>query len=230
MPINSLFGFDRGANREAAEYALQNDGQISINPLQRLFGADEKDVQNILNTRQQKANDQAYGAAAIEAGLSPFKGGNLSNYGESTQAFAARIKAAKTKKEEAEEAKLRGYKKEDATNALNQTLAIGKQSIDANAAEGRLQRAAAQDQYLHSSKTQEARYAHERSEGRLDRRHQMELADSKEGLQMQLAIMQNDLAEKRMDYDRETARMDKRSQAIAQLMSGLGSLGGAFSL
>jgi ABC-type phosphate transport system auxiliary subunit len=83
---------------------------------------------------------------------------------------------------------------------------------------------------LHSTKSQNARYAHERSEGRLDRRHQAELADSKDSLQMQMAIMQNDLAEKRMDYDRETARMDKRSAAIAQLMSGLGSLGGAFAL
>jgi len=48
--------------------------------------------------------------------------------------------------------------------------------------------------------------------------------------QMQIAQMNADLADKRMDYDRETRRMDKRSAAIAQLMSGLGSLGGAFSL
>ena len=48
--------------------------------------------------------------------------------------------------------------------------------------------------------------------------------------QMQIAQMNSDLADKRMDYDRETRRMDKRSAAIAQLMSGLGSLGGAFSL
>ena len=48
--------------------------------------------------------------------------------------------------------------------------------------------------------------------------------------QMQIAQMNADLADKRMDYDRETRRMDKRSAAIAQLMSGLGSLGGAFAL
>ena len=148
----------------------------------------------------------------------------------SRSGVAAAIKKRNKKEKSDEEIKLRGYKKEDAKSALDQTLAVGKQTIDANAAEGRLSRAASQDQYLHSSKTQEARYAHERSEGRLDRRHQSELADSKDGLQMQMAIMQNDLAEKRMDYDRETARMDKRSAAIAQLMSGLGSLGGAFSL
>jgi hypothetical protein len=48
--------------------------------------------------------------------------------------------------------------------------------------------------------------------------------------QMQIAQMNSDLADKRMDYDRETRRMDKRSAAIAQLMSGIGALGGAFAL
>ena len=47
---------------------------------------------------------------------------------------------------------------------------------------------------------------------------------------MAIAQMNSDLADKRMDYDRETRRMDKRSSSIAQLMSGLGSLGGAFAL
>jgi hypothetical protein len=224
MDINSIFGFDRGANREAADYARQNDGQISLNPIQRLFGADEKDVQNILNREQQKTLNSTYGAALALAG----RGG--ADWGESESSIQGRIASGQRQMKAAEEAKLRGYRKEDAKSALEQTLAVGKQSIDANAAEGRLSRAAAQDQYLHSSKTQEARYAHERSEGRLDRRHQAELTDSKDSLQMQMAIMQNDLAEKRMDYDRETARMDKRSAAIAQLMSGLGSLGGAFAL
>jgi hypothetical protein len=148
----------------------------------------------------------------------------------SRSGVAAAIKKRNRKEKEDEETKLRGYRKEDSKSALEQTLAVGEQGIKANAAEGRLSRAAAQDQYLHSTKSQNARYAHERSEGRLDRRHQAELADSKDSLQMQMAIMQNDLAEKRMDYDRETARMDKRSAAIAQLMSGLGSLGGAFAL
>ena len=47
---------------------------------------------------------------------------------------------------------------------------------------------------------------------------------------MAIAQMNADLADKRMDYDRETRSMDKRDRMIAQLMSGLGSLGGAFSL
>jgi len=224
MDINSLFGFDRGANREAADYARQNDGRIELNPIQRFFGADEQDVQNILDTEQRKALNQELGGAAALAGRS----GALN--GETRTQMQGRIAAGQRQMKATEEAKLRGYKKEDAKSALEQTLAVGKQSIDANAAEGRLSRAAAQDQYLHSSKMQENRFAYQDKQNRLDRRHQTELADSKEGLQMQMAIMNNDLQEKRMDYDRETRRMDKRSAAIAQLMSGLGSLGGAFSL
>ena len=42
--------------------------------------------------------------------------------------------------------------------------------------------------------------------------------------------MDADLADKRLAYDRETRSMDKRDRMIAQLMSGLGQLGGAFSL
>jgi len=45
---------------------------------------------------------------------------------------------------------------------------------------------------------------------------------------MAIAQMNADLADKRMDYDRETRSMDKRDRMIAQLMSGLGSLGSAF--
>ena len=47
---------------------------------------------------------------------------------------------------------------------------------------------------------------------------------------MQIAQMNSELADKRMAYDRETRTMDKRDRMIATLMSGLGQLGGAFSL
>ena len=79
-------------------------------------------------------------------------------------------------------------------------------------------------------KADAARRTHEAGQARLDRTHQAQLADQSNDLQMQMSLMTNDLSEKRMDYDRETRRMDKRTAAIAQLMSGLGSLGGAFSL
>ena len=228
MSINSWLGFDRGANQEAADYALQNDGQISLNPLQRFFGADEKDVQNILDTRTQKANDQAYGAAAIEAGLTPYKGGSLSNYGESTQAFAARIKAAKTKKEQAEQARVRSNQQEDARIAQANAMEIlgAKNTHSNNQFNATLKSQIEQNAFERGERANERSF--NRKENDLNRRQERELADSNNSLQMQMAIMQSDLAEKRMDYDRETARMDKRDRMIAQLMSGLGSLGAAF--
>lgn len=63
-----------------------------------------------------------------------------------------------------------------------------------------------------------------------DRGFDRETASADRNLSLQLANMQSDLADKRLQYDRETRSMDKRDRAIAQLMSGLGQLGGAFSL
>ena len=213
MDINSIFGFDRGANREAADYARQNDGQIAINGWQRLFGADESDVRNILNTEQRNALNQELGGVAALAGRS----GALD--GETRTQMQGRIAAGQREMKAAEEAKQRGYKATDAATALTQATTLKGMDLQAG-----------RDQYLHSSNQQTARYAHERGENQLERRHQAELADGSNDLQMQMQIMQSDLSDKRMDYDRETRRMDKRSAAIAQLMSGLGSLGGAFTL
>ena len=67
-----------------------------------------------------------------------------------------------------------------------------------------------------------------RRESSLDRSQTQDLAILSQGHQMKLAQMNQDLADKRMDYDRETKRIDKRDRMIAQLMAGLGQLGGAF--
>jgi len=78
--------------------------------------------------------------------------------------------------------------------------------------------------------SQQNQFAHTSKEGALQRRHDMERGDKRDGLSLQMQVMQNDISEKRMDYDRETRSMDKRDRMIATLMSGLGSLGGAFTL
>ena len=91
-----------------------------------------------------------------------------------------------------------------------------------------MQLQAGRDQYNHQFKTQEARLAHTDRQNRLDRALERELNTSSSDLKMQLALMDQGLAEKRMAYDRETRRMDKRDRMIAQLMSGLGKLGAAF--
>ena len=57
-----------------------------------------------------------------------------------------------------------------------------------------------------------------------------ELGHMQNATTLQLAQMDSDLADKRMAYDKETRRMDRRDRNIAQLMSGLGQLGGAFAL
>ena len=98
----------------------------------------------------------------------------------------------------------------------------------ATALQGELSRAASADQYKHSTDTQAARYAHERGETKMNNRHERELAMLSGDRQMAIAEMQEGLQDRRMDFDRETMRMDKRDRMIAQLMSGLGALGGAF--
>lgn len=65
---------------------------------------------------------------------------------------------------------------------------------------------------------------------RLDRNHQTLMSNNRDDLQIRLGQMNQQLENDRMDFDRETRRMDKRDKAIATLMSGLGSLGGAFTL
>ena len=75
-----------------------------------------------------------------------------------------------------------------------------------------------------------ARRSFDKRESALDRRQSQDLAILTNDHQMQLAQMNEGLAGKRMEYDRETRRMDKRDRLIAQLMSGIGSLGGAFSM
>ena len=77
---------------------------------------------------------------------------------------------------------------------------------------------------------QENRYGFEAQENRRTRAHERQLANMSNDVNMQLGMINADLAEKRMAYDRETQRMDRRDRMIAQLMSGIGQLGGAFSL
>ena len=141
------------------------------------------------------------------------------------------ITKAREKKEEdrlKEEERLAGVKATETATAHSNALEVGQQGIDAANARFSTQLKSEEMRYAHTSEQADKRRAHEKSEQALDRRHASERGDKKDSLQMQMAIMQNDLAEKRMDYDRETARMDKRDRMIAQLMSGLGSLGSAF--
>jgi len=114
--------------------------------------------------------------------------------------------------------------------AFNRSLVPLTKQLEASTTESRLNRESQADQFRTQLASQDARYAHTDKQNRLDRGLERELASNSQEMNLAIAQMNSDLADKRMDYDRETARMDKRSAAIAQLMSGLGSLGGAFSL
>jgi hypothetical protein len=74
------------------------------------------------------------------------------------------------------------------------------------------------------------RYHHENRREELGRKHDLALQRNSSDMQLAIAQMNADLSEKKMEYDRETRRMDKRQQAIATLLGGLGQLGGAFAL
>ena len=91
-----------------------------------------------------------------------------------------------------------------------------------------LDRKEARDSLLYSRQEAQNQRMFARRESSLDRAQTQDLAILSQGHQMKLAQMNQDLAEKRMDYDRETKRMDKRDRMIAQLMAGIGQLGSAF--
>ena len=77
---------------------------------------------------------------------------------------------------------------------------------------------------------QENRYGFEAQENRRARAHERQLQNMSNDVNMQLGLINAELEEKRMAYNRETQRMDRRDRMIAQLMAGIGQLGGAFSL
>jgi hypothetical protein len=129
------------------------------------------------------------------------------------------IKDYKESKITEKEDKLRGYATSDRDAGYAQQSLMGRQQIEAS-----------NNQFLAQQKSQDARYAHTDKQNRLDRGLERELASNSQEMNLAIAQMNSDLADKRMDYDRETRRMDKRSAAIAQLMSGIGALGGAFAL
>tara|TARA_R100000951_G_scaffold116741_1_gene130320 strand:- start:1333 stop:2052 length:720 start_codon:yes stop_codon:yes gene_type:complete len=101
------------------------------------------------------------------------------------------------------------------TAAMNANTAIQRATLDVT---------------RENNKNQMTLAANQMEMARLDNKFDRETASADRALTLQLGQMNADLQDKRLAYDRETRSMDKRDRMIAQLMSGLGSLGGAFSL
>jgi len=223
--LDILGNWQGGAISDAGDEAIRLHGQdaldnIDIGMLESAFGATDDHVRNYIKKKQQGAlNSSELRGRAITAGLTGADGSGGADFDDTQGSYLAKIVKQEKDVEKQDVAEARRVKLADNATALKNATTLKGMDLDA-----------ARDQYLHSTNTQNARYAHERVENKMDRRHQSELADQSNDLQMQMSLMQSELADKRMDYDRETRHMDKRTAAIAQLMSGLGSLGGAMSL
>jgi len=204
-----------------------DSGEFELNPLQELF-VDKDSLMDSYNKRQMnltKKDGRVQRAQSLDPSLQILNG-------QSPEDFLNRNRTGIKKAENAElvsETQLI-----NATNfespAQVEARRVANQSRTDAINENRYGREDTNARFEFTHKADAARRTHEAGQARLDRTHQSQLADQSNDVQMQMSLMTNDLSEKRMDYDRETRRMDKRTAAIAQLMSGLGSLGGAFSL
>lgn len=237
IPGSSGFGWQSGAIDDAAQEAIRNYGSDAVNNikiglLEKSFGASIEDVRNrILTLQQKQLNSSPMAARYIAAGGSPFASGNVADYGDTSgMGLAARTVALENKNKKDEKEKLRQQKLEDNRTALSNQLELNNQTIQAQAAEGNRNRQAQADQFAFTSKENNAVRAHEASERAKDRSLDRQLGNMSNDMQMQMAFIEKDIANKRMEYDRETRRLDKRDAAIAQLMQGIGQLGGAFSV
>jgi len=224
MDTFDVFGHWRGgANRDAAEEAIRTGEPVKLGFLERLYGGTTEDAQNIVNREQQKALENKYGAQLAELDL-------MVDWGENEQTLRSKISNRRRKREEGQVAKERSQileqrswlaDREDTkfANQMEATRLENAANREFQREENRANRQANIDQYTHTS-----------SESAKDRALTRDLTNSSNDLAMQMKFMEADLADKRMEYDRETRRMDKRDRMIAQLMQGLGQLGGAFAL
>ena len=213
MSLSSWMGWQGGANEEAADYAIKYDKPARVNAWQKLFGATDDDAQNIVLRRQQKDLNRRYGAEMAAVGLTG------ADWGEDEQAVMAKIN--KRTEERAIGQRNRAESIESKRNS---------ESIQATKDLKGMEIGAQNDRFAFTTKIKGMRNSHQASEAAKDRALERTLANNSDDLKMQMAFMNADLEEKRMEYNRETQRLDRRDRQIAMLMKGLGQLGGAFAL
>ena len=195
-----------------------------------LGGAAGLDVGAIKRSRTKQINNTAALDYLDETG-NTLEGLGLKDTGGLTEAtIKSAIKRKAEAKKTAELEKLRQWKVQDRDAASSDAAKSLAAQLEAARIQSDTTLQSQQNQYAHQSQQNHADRMFQRRENTLNRRHERELGDSKDHLQMQIAMMQSDLADKRMAYDRETQRMDRRDRMIAQLMQGIGQLGGVFTL
>jgi len=219
MSLFQNLGWTGGANRDAAEEAIREGREVQVGPLERFFGATVEDAENIVKKKTQKDLQGRYGGQLAQLGL-------MVDWGEDEAAVQRKIGQRIQDRADKQVAR------RDAKELQAVQIAAGEKGKDrelTRTLEGN-KLTAQNNQLTAQLKSQENRYAFEGEQARLDRSLERQLSNNNADMQMQIAQMNADLADKRMAYDRETKRMDRRDRMIAQLMSGLGQLGGAFSL
>ena len=238
MNIDLLGHWRGGAVNDAAMEAIREHGtqainNIDIGPLEGLYGANTDLVKSRIRTIQQQAinDDPMLQALGVRAGLPVFgNSGGMADFGETAVGFAARANQQIKENAEIDRQRLRTEGIQDQNRAQGFQMQIlgeqGRQQDSRLAAQLASQTNNLKAQMANNN----AQFAFTSKENNLNRRHERELADGRNDLSLQISLMQNDLADKRMQYDRETRRMDRRDKYIAQLMQGIGQLGGAFAL
>ena len=225
MNLDILGNWQGGAISDAGDEAIRLYGKdaldnIDIGMLESAFGATDDHVRNYIKKKQQGAlNSSQLRGRAITAGLTGADGSGGADFGDTQGSYLAKIVQQEKDVKKQDVAETRRVKLEDNATALTNATTLKGMDLEAG-----------RNQFATTLKSQQNQFAHTAEQSALQRAHDSERGDKRDSLNLQMQVMQNDLSEKRMDYDRETRRMDKRTAAIAQLMSGLGSLGGAFSL
>ena len=69
IPGSSFFGWQSGANRDAAEEAIRTGEPVKLGFLEKLYGGKTEDAQNIVNRQQQKALNNKYAVQFAQLGV-----------------------------------------------------------------------------------------------------------------------------------------------------------------
>ena len=177
-----------------------------------ISGATPTGVDNKRTAVQSSADKREYGALyEVETGKK-WKPGLTAN------TALAEIRQAKDTRQDTKD-----------TTAFNRSLKPLEMQMEATREENRANRQSQDNQFAFSTKIEGMRMGHQAEQADLNRSLERTLSNNSNDLQMQMSFMNADLEEKRMDYDRETRRMDRRDRMIANLMSGIGQLGAGFA-
>lgn len=209
MDLREVFGWDRDANKSAAQRARDSGEEIRLNTWERLMGGDEDHARNINKRIKQKDLNTQFGAAAAEYGVSG------ADWGETRETYLGRINRGK-KKENQETRKQNLSDQETLIKAGQGPQLAG---IEAGLEQGRLQHSAQMKGLENSNNLAIAGLTQSNNQ------FMAQMADSKDQRAMELQIRREE-----MDRIDQRDERNRRRDSIAALTSGLAALGAAFAL